>query len=78
MKGQIGSKATFYYHLKKYTPQTDIDIKSLIQSYSKLLEFKGKEIPLITPYKGYVLSEETQKHYPHQLLTLATAIYLKQ
>ncbi|MCE4442428.1 AAA family ATPase, partial [Escherichia coli] len=48
MKGQIGSKATFYYHLKKYTPQTDIDIKSLIQSYSKLLEFKGKEIPLIT------------------------------
>ncbi|KHH46100.1 AAA family ATPase [Escherichia coli] len=61
MKGQIGSKATFYYHLKKYTPQTDIDIKSLIQSYSKLLEFKGKEIPLITPYKGYVLSEETQK-----------------
>ncbi|RZA88877.1 hypothetical protein EVY19_25810 [Escherichia coli] len=38
-----------------------MDIKSLIQSYSKLLEFKGKEIPLITPNKGYVLSEETQK-----------------
>ena len=61
MKGQIGSKASFYCHLKKYIPQTDIDIKSLTQSYSKLLELKGKEIPLIIPYKGYALSEETQK-----------------
>lgn len=61
MKGQLGSKRSFYEQVKKAPQTTDVNIESLAQEYSILLKNKDKFTASITPLEKYIISEKDKE-----------------
>lgn len=58
MRGSLGSKKNFYTKVKSTPRLPAIDLNKLSSEYNELLKHKNNQIPTITPYNPYLISED--------------------